>query len=275
VKPVKLLYKFISVSSGIVHNISHHHARGKGFPDLQIRFATGCLKLTSPEDVRIELMPKIGFMSDNLGMQAKASLGTKRRIDLTISLVLLVLNIPVIAVIAIIIKLGGGPIFFSHNRVGRDGKMFGCLKFRTMHLNAERILAEHLVTDEAAAAEWNATRKLRNDPRITFFGHILRSTSLDELPQLINVIRADMSLVGPRPVTREELQRFYHTSAASAYLSVRPGITGLWQVSGRSTTGYDRRVALDEMYADCHSVWGDFKILFRTIAVVLSRDGAV
>ncbi len=208
-------------------------------------------------------------------MRAKASLTAKRRIDVIIALVLLILILPVFVVISAAIKLNGGPIFFSHNRIGRDGKIFGCLKFRTMHLDAERMLAEHLATDAAAMAEWNETRKLQNDPRITFFGRILRSTSLDELPQLINVIRADMSMVGPRPVTREELQLFYHASAARAYLSVRPGITGPWQVSGRSTAGYDKRVALDEAYADSHSVRGDFKILFKTVAVVLSRDGAV
>jgi lipopolysaccharide/colanic/teichoic acid biosynthesis glycosyltransferase len=130
-----------------------------------------------------------------------------------------------------------------------------------------------LAADPAARAEWEATRKLKNDPRITAIGHILRKTSLDELPQLVNVLRGEMSLVGPRPVVAAELDEYYGPAAAQ-YMSVRPGITGLWQVSGRSNTSYAQRVAMDVAYASQPSLWTDIKILARTPMAVLARRGA-
>jgi lipopolysaccharide/colanic/teichoic acid biosynthesis glycosyltransferase len=173
-----------------------------------------------------------------------------------------------------LIKLGdGGAVFFEHPRVGRYGRMFGCLKFRTMVADSAGALQRHLMANPAAAQEWRETQKLTDDPRITRIGRFLRATSLDELPQLINVLRGEMSLVGPRPVTKEELEERYARDRRY-YLLVRPGLTGLWQVSGRNRVSYARRIELDREYVREWSFIRDIKILFRTIDVVLKRDGA-
>lgn len=166
----------------------------------------------------------------------------------------------------------GLPVFFAHYRVGQDGKLFRCLKFRTMYRESEQMLAALLRDDPVARAEWQKDQKLTHDPRITPLGHFLRRTSLDELPQLFNVLRGDMSLVGPRPITVGELTRYGRVRWH--YLSVRPGMTGLWQVSGRNNTSYDERVALDRQYVETHSLWMDLRILVKTIGVVVARDGA-
>ena len=165
-----------------------------------------------------------------------------------------------------------GPVLFGHYRVGRDGQLFRCLKFRTMRMNAAEMLAELLRNDPQARAEWDRDHKLANDPRVTRIGDFLRRTSLDELPQLINVLRGEMVLVGPRPITVEELTKYGRTRWH--YLSVPPGITGLWQVSGRSDTTYDERVALDRTYVETRSPWVDLCVLIKTVKVVLMRDGA-
>jgi len=161
---------------------------------------------------------------------------------------------------------------FRHRRVGFNGKHFDCLKFRTMVTDAPERLQRLLESDPAAAAEWATNRKLRHDPRVTPIGDILRKSSLDELPQLFNVLRGDMSIVGPRPVTDEELERY--KSSIGAYLACRPGITGLWQVSGRSSTTYEQRVAYDTFYASNWSVALDAKILVVTIPSLLATDSA-
>jgi exopolysaccharide production protein ExoY len=166
-----------------------------------------------------------------------------------------------------------GPVFFRHERVGFNGKRFKCLKFRTMAADAQERLRRHLEVDAEAAAEWAAFRKLRSDPRITPVGAMLRKSSLDELPQLFNVLTGDMSIVGPRPVTEEELKRYY-SDAISAYYACRPGITGLWQVSGRSATTYQRRVVLDSYYANNWSMVLDAKIMMATIPAVCRSDTA-
>jgi exopolysaccharide production protein ExoY len=165
-----------------------------------------------------------------------------------------------------------GPALFRHRRVGFKGKYFDCLKFRTMAQDAPERLRQLLGSDPVAAAEWATSRKLRHDPRVTPIGAILRKSSLDELPQLFNVLKGDMSIVGPRPVTGEELIRY--SSAINAYLACRPGITGLWQVSGRSTTTYDKRIACDTFYARNWSMSLDAKILIVTIPAVLISDSA-
>jgi lipopolysaccharide/colanic/teichoic acid biosynthesis glycosyltransferase len=185
----------------------------------------------------------------------------------------LVLLSPFFLVVALLVRADGGPAFFAHQRVGRGGKLFGCLKFRSMVIDSQARLEALLASDPAARAEWEATRKLKNDPRITRIGRFLRSTSLDELPQLINVLRGEMSLVGPRPVQEAEIDRYYGASAAH-YMAVRPGITGLWQVSGRSETSYESRVALDVSYVSRPSMLADLSILLRTPVAVLSRRGA-
>jgi Undecaprenyl-phosphate galactose phosphotransferase WbaP len=197
----------------------------------------------------------------------------KRALDIIGAGVGLVMLAPFFLFVALMVRADGGPAFFAHQRVGRGGKLFGCLKFRSMVIDSQARLEALLANDPAARAEWEATRKLKNDPRITRIGRFLRSTSLDELPQLINVLRGEMSLVGPRPVQEAEIDRYYGASAAH-YMAVRPGITGLWQVSGRSETSYESRVALDVSYVSRPSLLADISILLRTPVAVLSRRGA-
>ena len=181
----------------------------------------------------------------------------------SLAAVLLLLFSPVMLVVAFLIwRRDGAPVLFGHYRVGRDGKLFRCLKFRSMLRDSERALAEVLRTDPVARAEWERDQKLSNDPRITPVGHFLRKSSLDELPQLFNVLRAEMHLVGPRPITTSELTRYGR--ARWHYLSVQPGITGLWQVSGRNNTTYEERVALDKTYVEQRSAWTDIGILEGT-----------
>ena len=166
-----------------------------------------------------------------------------------------------------------GPVFFAHTRVGKDGKPFPCYKFRSMVTNSQEMLQKYLSENPAAREEWERDFKLKEDPRITPIGKVLRRTSLDELPQIFNVLRGEMSLVGPRPVVQEELDKYYGETA-KLYCTVKPGITGLWQVSGRSDLGYDERVALDAAYIHNRSLWGDIVILWKTIGVVLMKKGA-
>ena len=166
-----------------------------------------------------------------------------------------------------------GPVFYFHKRVGRNGCIINVLKFRTMFSDADERLQKILARDPEKRREWEVSFKIKDDPRITAIGKFLRKTSLDELPQIFNVITGDMSLIGPRPVVPYELETYYKDNAPY-YLMVRPGITGLWQVSGRSNTGYDFRVATDIWYVLNWSVWLDIVILMKTIVVVLRRDGA-
>lgn len=192
--------------------------------------------------------------------------------DLLMSAVLLIILAPVMLTIALFVALDGGPVLYRHRRIGRGGQYFDCLKFRSMRVGADEILARRLAEDPAMRDEWTHTQKLRSDPRVTGVGRFLRATSLDELPQIFNVLRLDMSLVGPRPIVENELARYGRN--VEYYLAVRPGVTGLWQVSGRSNTTYSRRVALDAWYVKNWQFWLDIAILFRTVAVVARRDGA-
>jgi exopolysaccharide production protein ExoY len=204
---------------------------------------------------------------------APIGLTPKRIIDIVIALSGIVLLAPLL-IICFVATVGTspGPALFRHRRVGFNGKYFDCLKFRTMVTDAPERLREVLESDPIAAAEWVTNRKLRYDPRVTAIGAILRKSSLDELPQLFNVLRGDMSIVGPRPVTEEELVKY--SSSVGAYLACRPGITGLWQVSGRSTTTYNKRVACDAFYARNWSMALDAKILIVTIPSLLLSDNA-
>ncbi len=197
---------------------------------------------------------------------------TKRVFDLVVALALLVLLSPLMGWLALQVRRDGGPAVFAHPRVGRNGRTFQCLKFRSMVVDADQRLAELLASDPAMQAQWARERKLKNDPRLNHVGNFLRRTSLDELPQLLNVIKGEMSLVGPRPVMAEELEKY--SDDADYYLMVRPGITGLWQVSGRSDVGYEKRVYLDTWYVKNWSLWYDLAILFKTVQVVLRREGA-
>ncbi len=197
----------------------------------------------------------------------------KRLTDVAISLAAGLFLLPVLIPIAIVVRLSdGGPILFRHKRIGRDGKEFMLYKFRSMVPDAAERLEKLLKTDPAARAEWNATQKLENDPRITPFGDFLRKSSLDELPQILNILKGQMSVVGPRPITKSETEKY--GEYFGHYCAVRPGLTGLWQVSGRSDTSYETRVALDVEYVKAHSFFLDFKILLMTIPAVLRRAGA-
>jgi lipopolysaccharide/colanic/teichoic acid biosynthesis glycosyltransferase len=198
----------------------------------------------------------------------------KRVLDVLLSAFLIVILSPALFLISIIVCADGGPVLYAHRRVKRGGAEFSCLKFRTMSVHADRQLEALLSTDPVRRQEWTVARKLRDDPRITQFGRLLRVTSSDELPQLFNVLCGDMSLVGPRPVTHRELEEFYGQKNAAAYLSVRPGITGLWQVSGRNDLGYEKRIALDLLYVRRMSLRLDLIILWRTIGAVLRGRGA-
>ncbi|KQT86583.1 sugar transferase [Aurantimonas sp. Leaf443] len=193
--------------------------------------------------------------------------------DIVVATTLLLFLSPVFLVLALVMRvMDPGPIFFGHERVGRGGRSFKCLKFRSMIVNSAQVLEKVLAENPAAREEWLATQKLRNDPRITGVGRFMRETSLDELPQLINVLRGDMSLVGPRPIVTAERVRY--AGDIAVYEEARPGITGLWQVSGRSDCSYERRVMLDVHYVRQWSFGMDIKILFKTVAVVLKKEGS-
>ena len=195
------------------------------------------------------------------------------RLDQFAALLLLLLFAPLMAVIALLVwRRDGAPVLFGHYRIGQHGRPFRCLKFRSMYLDSEAMLRELLERDPAARAEWERDHKLTDDPRITPIGHFLRRTSLDELPQLFNVLRGEMSLVGPRPITLAELPRY--GQVRWHYLSVRPGMTGLWQVSGRNDTTYDERVELDREFVEQHSLRLRLSILLRTLRVVIRGSGA-
>jgi len=198
--------------------------------------------------------------------------GLKRVFDVIGATLLGIVFAPLILAICVLLRREGGPIIFRHRRVGRDGKAFDCLKFRSMVRDADRVLRNLLDQHPELRAEWLRDHKLRDDPRITSVGRFLRRTSLDELPQLWNVIRGEMSLVGPRPVVREELLRYGR--CACIYLSARPGVTGLWQVTGRNNTDYRRRVVLDVYYVRRQNVLLDLYILLKTTQVVVGGRGA-
>lgn len=180
---------------------------------------------------------------------------------------------PLILGIAVAIRVkGGGPVFFTHPRIGMHGRTFACIKFRTMRPDSEQEMEDWLRVDPIARDEWSEQRKLERDPRVDRIGYLLRSTSLDELPQFWNVLRGDMSIVGPRPITADEAAKYGEYYAD--YISARPGLTGIWQVSGRSDTSYDRRVALDVSYIRNRSMMQDLRITLRTVGVVLLGRGA-
>lgn len=211
-------------------------------------------------------------ISSGRGLMASAAYATKTVIDLSMAALLLVLLTPPMLLIAALIRRDGGRALFVHQRIGLHGRSFGCLKFRTMVRDAQTRLEDLLARDAASADEWANTHKLRNDPRITRIGAFLRRTSLDELPQLINVLRREMSLVGPRPI--EAVEAAHYGDLFPCYCAVRPGITGLWQVSGRSNTTYERRVRLDVDYVTGWSLFVDLRILLKTIWIVMRCEGA-
>lgn len=216
-----------------------------------------------------------GALSTFQGTKSAASrkwyLASKRGLDCLFAVLLLVICSPLFVFMGLLVAMDGGPVFYAHRRVGRGGGLFQCYKFRTMFVGANECFEEFLELHPAAVVAWRRDQKLDRDPRVTAVGKLLRETSLDELPQLINVIRGDMSLVGPRPVTESELARY--AINADSYLSIRPGITGLWQVSGRNRLTYTERVKLDMEYVAKRSLRLDFFILLKTVVVVISGEG--
>jgi lipopolysaccharide/colanic/teichoic acid biosynthesis glycosyltransferase len=196
----------------------------------------------------------------------------KRLTDVALAVTLIVVLAPAMALIALAVKMDGGPAFYVHRRVGCDGRPFRCLKFRSMVIDADQALDQLLAQSDYARQEWEGGFKLRLDPRVTAVGRFLRGFSLDELPQLFNVVTGTMSLVGPRPIVEAEIGRY--GADFLAYCSCRPGITGLWQVHGRSDVDYARRIELDRLYAREWSLLLDLTILLKTVIVVTRRHGA-
>jgi len=209
----------------------------------------------------------------NSESRTQAGLAATRALDLFIALSVLLFTLPLLTVLFLSIRLSdGGPAIFRQSRIGQSGRTFKCLKFRSMVVNADVRLQALLESDPEARLEWERDQKLREDPRITPFGAFLRKSSLDELPQLLNVLAGDMSIVGPRPIVQAEIQRYGR--GFRHYCMVRPGITGLWQVSGRNNTTYRRRVALDRLYTRSKSLSLDLLILIKTVPAVLLRSGS-
>lgn len=209
-------------------------------------------------------------MNNNLAKLSSRIL--KRTMDIVVGSLAIIIFSPVLLYLYFAVKKDGGNAIYGHPRIGRNGKTFNCLKFRTMAVNSKEVLDELLRTDPEARAEWEKDFKLKNDPRITKIGAFIRKTSLDELPQLFNVLKGEMSLVGPRPIVIDELERYEEN--VDYYLMARPGMTGLWQVSGRNNIDYNTRVYFDSWYVKNWSLWNDIAILFKTMNVVLNRDGA-
>jgi exopolysaccharide production protein ExoY len=194
-------------------------------------------------------------------------------LNVLVALFALIFLAPLMIAVAVLVYAqdGGSPVF-AHRRIGRNGRYFNCLKFRSMAIDAQERLALLLANDPVARAEWEKDHKLRNDPRVTRLGAFLRKSSIDELPQLFNVLRGEMSLVGPRPIVDAEIVKYGRRFAD--YCRVKPGITGLWQVSGRNDTTYRTRVALDCVYARRRSVWLDTYVLVATVPAVLTSRGS-
>ncbi|MGX8940672.1 undecaprenyl-phosphate galactose phosphotransferase WbaP [Symbiopectobacterium sp. Eva_TO] len=209
-------------------------------------------------------------VSNNLAKRTSRII--KRVFDIAGSFLIICITSPLLLLLAYLISKDGGSAIYGHERVGRNSKKFKCLKFRSMVMNSKEILTNLLANDPEAKAEWDKDFKLKNDPRITKVGKFIRKTSLDELPQLFNVLKGEMSLVGPRPIVEQELDRY--AGDVDYYLMAKPGMTGLWQVSGRNDVDYDTRVYFDSWYVKNWSLWNDIAILFKTINVVLKKDGA-
>jgi Undecaprenyl-phosphate galactose phosphotransferase WbaP len=222
------------------------------------------------EECEAARMPALAF-TNRLALPWSRML--KRAMDLTITVSLGAIALPFVIAIALVVRLSSpGPVFYGQQRIGRYGRRFKAWKFRTMFRDADELLESYLNEHPELAAEWQAKHKLRHDPRITWVGHCLRITSLDELPQVWNVLMGDMSLVGPRPIVAAEIDKY--ADRYEHYMKVLPGITGLWQVSGRNNTTYDERVDLDVYYVQNWSLWLDVYILACTVKVVLLGEGA-
>ncbi len=245
-----------------------HSSAGFGARFFAGTVSTGSASHISPDLLRRPLFARVRF-----ARPGRLPIGgtAKRAMDVAVALLALVVMAPLMLIVAACVRLlMGSGVLFPQERIGADGVCFTCWKFRTMPVDADDILRRHLLADPAAAREWSETRKLRDDPRVSCLGKVLRKSSLDELPQLFNVLRGDMSIVGPRPIVAAELH--YYGAHAATCFRARPGLTGMWQVSGRNRIGYARRVALDRYYARRWSIWLDCWIMLKTIPALLSFD---
>ena len=213
---------------------------------------------------------------DNKKIKIYIEKGIKRIVDIIVGLLGTIMLIPITAVIYItkkVLKEDNGPIFYDQLRIGKDGKHFKLYKYRSMIVGADEILKEYLDSNEEARVEFEKNQKLRNDPRITKLGNFLRKTSLDEFPQFINILKGDMSLVGPRPIVDREVELF--GDKMKIVHSVRPGLTGYWAANGRSDTTYEQRVNMETYYAENFSLLLDIKIIFKTVKAVFGKEGAI
>jgi len=240
--------------------------------DGRIRFISGPFARYNRGSEALEIYLPFPDLGELPTQSRKYELG-KRIFDIALAITISPILAVMIAMISGMIALtSGGSVFFRQRRIGQHGREFLIWKFRTMSPRADSILAEHLKRNASARDEWNHTHKLRDDPRITRLGRLLRKTSLDELPQILNVFAGDMSFVGPRPIVRAET--FKYAERYAYYLAAVPGVTGLWQVSGRSDVTYEARTILDETYVCKWSLWKDIWILLKTPRAVVNRDGA-
>ena len=208
-------------------------------------------------------------------LRAKAPCGgtTKRIFDFLLALSAIVILSPLLVCVAIAVRLSdGGPAFFGHTRIGFSGKTFKCWKFRSMIPNSDAVFKEYLVQNPDAAEEWRKNQKIQNDPRITRLGYFLRKYSIDELPQLFNILVGDMSFVGPRPIQRSEYEKYGFS--LRHYLSTRPGLTGLWQISGRSNSTYQKRVVFDRYYVTHWRMLTDIALIIKTVPVAVTGSGS-
>lgn len=222
--------------------------------------------------MKVFTMTEICHVENELKFKVK-HIPWKRCFDLAFSAFILLLSSPLMLAIAVLIKCSSkGPIFYYHMRIGRGRKSFRCYKFRTMRVDADERLKILLKTNPTLKAEWDKKHKLKNDPRITMIGKVLRQTFLDELPQFFNVLKGDLSVVGPRPVVEHELKKHFGEKAQKI-LTIRPGITGLWQISDRDVGSYYNRVALDEKYVDTHSLKLDIELIAKTIPAIITAKG--
>ena len=210
------------------------------------------------------------FLKENKSISKRVYIVVKRFLDIFLSLIGLVLLSPFFLIIAIIIKLDSkGPIFFVHSRIGEKGKPIGIYKFRTMVTNAEELIKKFTPEQKE---EFEKNFKLEHDPRVTKIGNFLRKTSLDELPQILNILKGELSIIGPRPIVQAELEKYGDDK--EKFLSVKPGLTGYWAANGRSDTSYEERIQMELYYVDNMSFWLDIKIFFKTIFAVIKKEGA-
>lgn len=233
---------------------------------------------TSSEDA-IEIKNNIETLEKSIigkNIKLYIYLGIKRLIDITGAIIGIALLIPttiLIYIVSIFLKENDGQLFYTQKRIGKNGKYFKLYKFRSMCKDADDKLAKYLAENEEMRKEFRETQKLQNDPRITKIGNFLRKTSIDELPQMINILKGDMSFIGPRPIVDGEIDKYENNK--EKFLSVKPGLTGYWQVNGRSTTTYEERMKLELYYVNNQSLWLDVKIFFKTFVTVLKKEGAM